>query len=167
MSAITDALRRASSAAKTTPAAGAQTPPPLPPMPVPLSPPAQSGYPAASPQDLPPVIGAELPYSEFTAQPQRRSALPFVFALLVVLLVFGVGASFLYARKNGPALGKMNGLAKFESYSADQQEEEEPEIEVLPAARPASSTTAAATTTPAPAPAPASTAATVPQTVAT
>src|SRR5215213_4023231 len=117
MSAITDALRRASSAAKTTPAADAQTPPPLPPMPVHSS--GQSPeYSAASPQELPPIIGAESSYSEFAVEPQRRSALPFVFALLVVLLVFGAGASFLYARKNGPVLGKMNTLSKFESDSA-------------------------------------------------
>src|SRR5215218_6212214 len=155
MSAITDALRRASSAAKTTSATDAQAPPPLPPMPVPSSPSGQyQQHPATPPPELPPVIGAESSYSEFTVQPQRRSALPFLFALLVILLVFGAGASFLYARKNGPVLGKMNALSKFESDSAD--EEEEPENEVRPATPPASGATAAATTTtPAPAPTPA------------
>jgi hypothetical protein len=147
MSAINDALRRASSAAKTTPATDAQTPPSLPPWPLPPAPSSQLGNPAASPQELPPIIGAESSDSEFAVQPQRRSALPFVFALLVILLVFGAGASFLYAKKNGPVIGKMNALSKFESDSADDDEEEESANEVRPATRSASGATAAATTT--------------------
>jgi hypothetical protein len=148
MSAINDALRRASSAAKTTPASDAQTPPALPAWPLPPAPSSQPSNPAASSQELPPIIGAESSDSEFAVQPQRRSALPFVFALLVILLVFGAGASFLYARKNGPVLGKMNVLSKFESDSADDdEEEEEPANEVRSATRPASVATVAATTT--------------------
>lgn len=132
MSAISDALRRASTAAKSTPPPAtaestpaetndsSATPPPLPPMPV-----------AA---EVPPMIAAanEFPMEPGSIVPRPRSrVLPIVFAVLVFLCVLGAAASFLYARQHGPLLAKYAQMLKEDV--APEEEEEVPENEIRPA----------------------------------
>jgi len=157
MSAINDALRRASSAAKSNvaPAAPAPTPepagsfstapapmtnaapppPPLPPMPV--APPPPPAAPVAT--ALPPRIDElnaglpPLPAAAVVSRPRNR-VLPAIFAVLALLCAAGAAASYLYAKKHGPVL-KVAALEMDDNESSSDGDETE--AESAPAAKPA------------------------------
>ena len=107
MSAINDALRRASSAAKTTPSS-----PGLPPMPIEPPPPVAD---VPSPVlELPRAVAAPPPL--LRPQPEKRSKLPLV---LMILFVLGVGgaAGFYFWQKS--ALAKENSRTETEEEVTD------------------------------------------------
>ena len=170
MSAINDALRRASSAAKSAPAGDAQNhgpasggPPPLPPMPLPLPP-----LPVAQVSTpLPPRIdGSDSKYQptfEDTAAStdatpptrRRRSVLPYIFGALALLCAAGAAGSFLYAKQRGSFLSKYSVLNQSVEETSEEGESTEMEVEISGAAENAASVVPApspvATTTPTPA----------------
>jgi hypothetical protein len=99
MSAINDALRRASSAAKSNP--GVFTAPPaLPPMDVPPPPVAPLPPPVAT---LPPIITApaeQLPVPPLCVDSgKKRSKVPLMLGTLLVFCLLGVGAACLFGKK--------------------------------------------------------------------
>lgn len=147
MSAINDALRRASSAAKSAPAGDAQNsgpaaggPPPLPPMPLPLPP-----LPIAQVSTaLPPRIDGSESQSQYQ-QPQfeetaesteaipptrrRRSLLPIIFGALALLCAAGAAGSFLYAKQRGSFLSKYSVLNQSAEETGEEGESTEAEVE--------------------------------------
>ncbi len=148
MSAINDALRRASNAAKSSPPTAAESqqnagavPPPLPPAP------------ANIPSDVPPNNSALPPRIDLSplpnnVAPKRSRALPVFFSMLVLVCVAGAAASYVYAKSRGPVLGKFIVTARETEEpidaAADGEETAEPD-------KTGTTTVAAVTSTPVPA----------------
>jgi hypothetical protein len=113
VSAINDALRRASTAAKSPgDSSSAGGPPPLPGMPLSL-PPLPTGSVSTA---LPPRIdetALRSPSPGFASvSHQPRSMMPILFAIAAFLCVFTAAGSYWYAKQHGPFLGKSASFSK-------------------------------------------------------
>jgi hypothetical protein len=160
MSAINDALRRASTGKSPgeSPAAGGS--PPLPNMPLPLPPlPTRSISTALPPRIDETGLHASPPaFASVSRQP--RSMTPIVFGIGAFLCVLVAAGSYWYAKQHGPILGKHSSFSRIaEEESSEAQEPEATEkVEVPKSATPpgaiaAKEPTAAPETAPAPKPA--------------
>jgi hypothetical protein len=99
MSAINDALRRASTAAKTGPGANPAPPPSLADLPTP--PPLAIGAPPPSPGSaaLPPIITAPPGLASSPNAEKKRSKAPLVLSLILLFCLLGAGAAYFLGKR--------------------------------------------------------------------